>query len=329
MDLKDAMSGPRIVTLTVNPAVDVAADAVEVRPVHKIRTFGERYDPGGGGINVARVVHELGGDTLALFAAGGVTGQFVEEMLSQAGVPTNRIPIRGPTRISLTVREQASGSEYRFVPQGPRFDAAECARILDALGAIEADWLVASGSLPPGVPPEFYANVAQIAARRGIKFALDTSGPALKASLGLGIHLLKPSLSEFESIVGRASSEPSCRPSQAVDLVQSGVAHMIALTLGGDGAILATAEGALQLPAMAVTERTGVGAGDSFLAGLVLGLARGQTNDEALRLAIAAGAVAVAGSGTARVQRAKVEALYSGFRSEVPKLPASAPITGA
>ena len=88
MDLKDAMSGPRIVTLTVNPAVDVAADAAEVRPVHKIRTFGERYDPGGGGINVARVVHELGGDTLALFAAGGVTGQFVEEMLSQAGVLT-------------------------------------------------------------------------------------------------------------------------------------------------------------------------------------------------------------------------------------------------
>ena len=149
MDLKDAMSGPRIATLTVNPAVDVAADAAEVRPVHKIRTFGERYDPGGGGINVARVVHELGGDTLALFAAGGVTGQFVEEMLSQAGVLTNRIPIRGPTRISLTVREQASGSEYRFVPQGPRLDAAECARILDALGAIEADWLVASGSLPP------------------------------------------------------------------------------------------------------------------------------------------------------------------------------------
>jgi 6-phosphofructokinase 2 len=99
---------------------------------------------------------------------------------------------------------------------------------------------------------------------------------------------------------------------------------MIALTLGGDGAILATAEGALQLPAMAVKERTGVGAGDSFLAGLVLGLARGQLHDEALRLAIAAGAVAVAGSGTARVQRAAVEALYRGFRAKISDLPARA-----
>ena len=91
---------------------------------------------------------------------------------------------------------------------------------------------------------------------------------------------------------------------------------MIALTLGGDGAILATADGALQLPAIAVKERTGVGAGDAFLAGLVLGLARGQSCEEALRLAIAAGAAAVAGIGTARVQRADIEALYRGFRLE-------------
>ena len=104
---------------------------------------------------------------------------------------------------------------------------------------------------------------------------------------------------------------------------------MIALTLGGDGAILATADGALQLPAVAVKERTGVGAGDSFLAGLVLGLARGQPRDDALRLAIAAGAVAVAGSGTARVRRAEVEALYHALRAGISVSPVNAPISGA
>jgi 6-phosphofructokinase 2 len=306
---EDAMNRQRIVTLTVNPAVDMAAEAAEVCPTHKIRTFGEHYDPGGGGINVARVIHELGGDTLALFAAGGVTGRFVEEMLSQAGVPANRISIRGPTRISVTVRDRANGAEYRFVPQGPQLNAAECASILNALGTIEADWLVASGSLPPGVPPDFYASVAQLAARSGVKFALDTFGSALKASLGRSIDVLKPSLSEFESIVGHTSSEPSSRARQAVDLVRSGIARMVALTLEADAAILATAHGAIRSPAVAVKERTGVGAGDSFLAGLVLGLARDQPPDEALRLAMAAGAAAVAGSGTARVQRAEVEAL--------------------
>jgi 6-phosphofructokinase 2 len=324
-----AMNGPRIVTLTVNPAVDMAAGAAEVRPVHKIRTFGEHYDPGGGGINVARVVHELGGDTLALFAAGGVTGRFVEEMLSLAGVPSKLLPIRGPTRTSRTGRDQSSGLEYRFVPQGPRLDMAECASIHDALGVIEADWLVASGSLPPGVPPDFYARAAEIAARCSVKFALDTSGSALKASLGHGIDLLKPSLGEFESIVGHKPSNPASRARQAVDLVRSGCARMIALTLAGDGAILANADGAVQLPAIAVTERTVVGAGDSFLAGLVLGLGRSQSREEALRLAIAAGAVAVAGTGTAHVQRAEVEALCRGFRAPLSELPVSEPTAGA
>jgi len=303
------MTSSRIVTLTVNPALDLAAEAASVRPVHKIRTFGEHYDAGGGGINVARVVHALGGDTLALFAAGGATGRMIEEMLSEAGVPWQCVPVAGTTRISLTVREQESGLEYRFVPQGPAFNVADGDRILATLAGLEAKWVVASGSLPPGLATDFYARAAHIASARGARFALDTSGAALKASLGQGIDLLKLSLGELESIAGQEVRAPEVQALQAQGMVRAGRARMIALTLGRDGALLATADRVMRAPAIPVTEHSTVGAGDSFLAGLILGLVQGQTGRDALRLALAAAAAAVASEGTARISRSKVDTL--------------------
>lgn len=303
------MTSSRILTLTVNPALDLATEAESVQPVHKIRTVGEHYDAGGGGINVARVIHELGGVTLALFVAGGATGRMIEQMLSETGVPWQCIPFGGTTRISLTVRERSSGLEYRFVPQGPAFVAADGDRILGALAELEAQWVVASGSLPPGLASDFYARAAKIAAARGARFALDTSGAALKETLGHGIDLLKASLGEFESIVGHEVRDPAAQCRHAKDMVRAGQARMIALTLGRDGALLATADDVIRLPALAVTERSAVGAGDSFLAGLVLGLAQGRSNRDALRMALATAAAAVASAGTARVDRSKVEAL--------------------
>ena len=159
------MMPARIVTLTINPAVDLASQAASVQPGHKIWTFGERYDAGGGGINVARVISELGGETLALFASGGVTGRFIEEFLTTAKVPWQSVPIRGACRISVTVRDQSNGQEYRFVPRGPELSAPECASILAILHDVEADWVVASGSLPPGVPADFYGRQPSSSAR--------------------------------------------------------------------------------------------------------------------------------------------------------------------
>ncbi len=301
----------RIVTLTVNPAVDLASQAASVQPGHKIRTFGERYDAGGGGINVARVIAELGGETLALFASGGVTGRFIEEFLTTANVPWQSVGVRGACRISVTVRDQSNGQEYRFVPRGPELTAPECASILKTLGEVEADWVVASGSLPPGMASDFYGQAAKIVRARGGNFALDTSGSALSGALGQGISLLKPSLSELETIVGHEVRGLPTQMAQAKQLVESGAADMVALTLGAAGAILATANRLIHAPSFAVSEKTGVGAGDSFLAGLVLGLARRQTDEDALRFALACGAAAVQSIGTAQVRRAAVEALLA------------------
>jgi 6-phosphofructokinase 2 len=301
---------PQIATLTLNPAVDLACTAPAVKPTHKIRTFEERLDPGGGGINVARVVHALGGDTLALIMTGGVTGRLVEELLDEAGVPWQALPIRGRTRISVNVHDRQSGLEYRFVPEGPDVAPDEWNRALAVLQETEGAWIVASGSLPRGVPADFYARAAAIAARRGQKFVLDTSGLALRAAIGHGIDLLKASLGELEFLIDRELPDRQSQENEVVSLIRSGAARMIAISLGREGAILGTSDGIIRLPVAEVAERSAVGAGDSFLGGLVLGLARGLSERKALALGIAAGAAAVATYGTAQVSRADAEAHF-------------------
>jgi 6-phosphofructokinase 2 len=301
---------PRIVTLTLNPAVDLASTAQNVVPMHKNRTFDERLDAGGGGINVARVVHALGGEVLALIMTGGVTGRLIEELLDEAGVPWRALPIRGRTRISLNVHDRQSGLEWRFVPAGPEVVEGEWRRALEILQEVAADWIVASGSLARGMPANFYAKAAAIAAERGQKFVLDTSGSALKEAVGYSIELLKLSLAELEFLLGRKLADDDSQEREVAALISSGAARMIALSLGREGALLASGEGIIRLPAWAVEEQTAVGAGDSFVAGLVLGLARGLSHHDALALGIAAGATAVATYGTAQVTRDRVEEIY-------------------
>ena len=304
------MATPRIVTLTLNPALDLATSAETVRPTHKIRTFGEHLDAGGGGVNVARVAHVLGGAVAAILLAGGATGQLVGEMLTEQGVAHRIVPTRGRTRISVTVIEQSSGLEYRFVPEGPEVTEAEWRAALDRLEEVPGDWLVASGSLPRGVPVSIYADVARSAARRGVRFVLDTSGAALSAALGSGIALLKPSLGELEGLLGRRLSDPAAQDAEAAALVRSGAAGMVALTLGREGAVLATRDGVVRLKASATQVQSAVGAGDSFLAAMTLALARDAAPTEALAWGVAAGTAATGGIGTARLVRADVEARY-------------------
>lgn len=307
----------RIVTLTLNPAVDLASIADAVVPTRKIRTRDERLDPGGGGINVSRVVHALGGDTLALILVGGVTGSLIQDLLQQAGVPHQPLPMAGLTRISLNIHEQSTGKEYRFVPEGPEVSDAEWHAVLTVLETMKADWLVASGSLPRGVPVDIYARVGDLAARRGLAFVLDSSGPPLKAALGHGIALLKPSLRELEELVGRSAMTQAEQEREAMALVHAGAAARIAVTLGPDGAFLATAGGITRMPAVEGPVQSAVGAGDAFLGAMVLALARGATDRDALAWGIAAGAAAVASRGTARIARERVEEHWRHLRGGV------------
>jgi len=300
-----------ILTITLNPALDASAEAESVRPIHKVRTTQMRFDPGGGGINVARIVTMMGGQTEAIFPAGGEIGDLLGRLLTEQSIVHRRIPIAGQTRISLVVGERATGLEYRFVAPGPPLQPSELQRCFDEVAAHEAGYVVASGSLPPSAPDGTYARLAQISGARGAKFVLDSSGTGLKTTLDAAkVYLVKPSLSELEQLEGRKLDEAGIRQA-AVGIVARGAAQVVAVTLGADGALLASANGILRVPAVQVPVHSAVGAGDSFLGAMVWALAGGKPVEEAFRWGMAAGAAAVMTRGTRICQRSDVFDLFA------------------
>src|SRR6516162_1063904 len=300
-----------IVTLTMNPALDIATSTDRVVPTHKLRCAPPRYDPGGGGINVARAVHALGGDTAAIFPVGGPAGEMIHHLLDQEGVRHHPIAIAGFTRESLAVEDRQSGEQFRFILPGPKVSDADQERCLDQLSAAAAaaDFIVASGSLPLGVPEDFYSRVAGLAQKLGRRLVLDTSGAALKQA-GHGIYLLKPSLRELQDLAG-AEIRTECEQEQAArEVIAQGRSEIVVLSLGAEGALLVTAEECERFAAIPVEARSTVGAGDSMLAGIVLGLSRALPLRKAVRFGLAAGAAALLGSGTELCRRSDVERLY-------------------
>lgn len=302
----------RILTVTMNPAVDVFTTTQQVRPTHKLRCTDARRHPGGGGINVARVLHRLGAATLALYPAGGATGHELHRLLRDEQLPHHAMVIAGETRTSFTAHEACSGQDYRFVLPGPRLAETEWQACLAWLAAQRPApvWLVASGSLPPGVPDDFHARLARLAQTQGSRLVLDSSGPALAAALAQGVDLVKPSLRELRDLTGLPLLTRAEQLAAARGLVTHGQARRVALSLGDQGALLVTAGTAHFAPALPVPVASTIGAGDSFLAGLLWALDRGDGPDTALRYGMAAGAAALLSAGTALSQATDVQRLF-------------------
>jgi 6-phosphofructokinase 2 len=300
-----------IVTITLNPAIDGASETEKVQATRKVRTTKERYDPGGGGINVARVLAELGCPALPVYLAGGATGTVFDDLLAARGLAGRRIPIRDHTRISQAIFERSSGLEYRFVPEGPVIAAEEARRLLKVVEDLDFDYCVASGSLPRGVPSDFYVALTRIVDRKKARLILDTSGAELKAAVAAGgLYLIKPSLGEFESLVGRPLREPSAQEVAAWELVSRGGVEMVAVSLGHEGALLTTRAGVTRLRPPPIEAKSAVGAGDSFVGGMTFALAEGWPPEDAFKLGVAAGSAAVLTPGTELCRREDVWRLY-------------------
>ncbi len=301
-----------IATVTMNPTIDVSFDVDAVQPTHKVRGRNERHDPGGGGINVARVFVRLGGNARCFYLAGGATGKALDELLDLHQLVRNRTPIGGQTRVSTSIFESTTGKQYRFVTSGPEIAPAEWQHCLEAVIGTKCDYLVASGSLPEGVPRDFYAKIAEAVVGRGIRLVLDSSGAALKQGLSKGgIFLVKPSVGELSELVGRQLVGDQEIAAAALALVQQGQAQNVAVTLGSDGGLLANASGVLRLPAIPVKALSAVGAGDSFLAAMVHALATGRDIPDAFRFGLAAGAAAAVTEGTDLARAADIRKFYA------------------
>ncbi|UYN83183.1 MAG: 1-phosphofructokinase family hexose kinase [Microcella sp.] len=298
-----------IVTLTINPALDVSTSTVTVRPEHKMRCGPSRVDPGGGGVNVSRVIERLGGSSTAIYAVGGATGQAYRQLLEAEGIIGRAVAIEGSTRENLTIDETSTGKQFRFVLQGPTLSDDEWQRCLTATEAAMhwGGYVVPSGSLAPGVPDDLYARVARRARELGVRCIVDASGAALAAALDEGVYMVKPSGRELGELVGSPVSTIDEKTEAARQLVAEQKTEVVALTLGGDGAVLVTSERAVHVPTVPITVRSTVGAGDSFLAALVLRLAQGRDLDSAFRAGIAAGAATSTTEATELCHRADVE----------------------
>jgi 6-phosphofructokinase 2 len=217
------------------------------------------------------------------------------------------------TREDFTILETTTGKQFRFVMPGARLAEEEWQRCLDLMTSIapQPTFIIASGSLPPGVPDDFFARAARMAREVNARFVVDTSGSPLVEALREGVYLIKPNLREFQELTDVRSAEIDTLAAAGRDLIRRGLVTMIALSLGPDGALLIARDDVLRAEALPVKPVSVVGAGDSFLGAMVWSLARSSDLDLALRYGVAAGSAAVLNAGTKLCKKADVERLVS------------------
>jgi 6-phosphofructokinase 2 len=302
---------PDIATITINPAIDIFVNVSRVEPTRKLRCSAPKRDPGGGGINVARVAHRLGSTVTAIYPIGGAIGKLLQRLVEREGIDSVVTPSHVETRENFTAFEKETGEQYRFVLPGSALHPAEWKACLDKLATLseKPKIVVASGSVPPGVPDDFFAMVARHAKGFGAKMVLDTSGAALKAALAEGVTLIKPNQVELGDFVGRPLDNEADRVAAARKLIADKRVEAVALTLGENGALLVTADGAWRSEPMHIEVVSSVGAGDSFLGGMVAAIGADAPLDQAFRMGVAAGSAAVMSPGTELCHEADVKRL--------------------
>jgi len=280
-----------------------------------LRCTSPTFEPGGGGVNVSRVLKNFDYPSTAMFLAGGHTGKFFENLIKKEGIETIVVPFDGFTRENLIVHDQSTELQYRFGMPGPTLHENDWRACLNKLKEAEGfTYFVISGSNPSGVSLDFYSEAAEIVKEKNGKLIIDTSGDALKHALSTGIFLAKPNIGELSSLSGVKELDAGSVVDAAKKVIDTGHCEVLVVSMGPAGAILVTANEYFHEAAPAIKIKSTVGAGDSMVAGILIALQKKLSWRDVLRYGVAAGTAATMNAGAELCTRENVEKVRAFFQ---------------
>lgn len=299
-----------ILTITLNPCIDKSSTVEKMKPESKLRCAEVVNEPGGGGINVSKALKKLGANSIALFPAGGHNGNMLCSLLDAEGIPFHGVDTKVETRENWIVLESSTNNQYRFTFPGREVDEETIHRLIDHIRTFSPSFVVASGSLPPGLPDYFYGLIVKTATAVGAKCIVDTSGPALEALKGKHAYLIKPNIGELRKLLKIDSLKENEVDDAAQQVITDGYGEIAAVSMGPKGAWLVTKDEKHFAPAPDVPKRSTVGAGDSMVAGITFMLEHNHSLKEAVAFGVACGSAATMNEGTQLFKREDALRLY-------------------
>jgi 6-phosphofructokinase 2 len=300
----------QIITVTLNPAIDKTTSTDKIVPEKKLRCVHPTYEPGGGGINVSRALEHLGCESLAMYFAGGFNGNFFKKLLDKENIQSLIVPVKTHIRTNIIVVETTSGQQFRFGMESQPVLEKDWKAFLKKLEKQSGyEFVVASGSLPDGVPLDFFGRMSAIVKKANAKLIVDTSGEALKHAVKEGVFLIKPNIGELSNLYGKEQLQNDEIVAAAQSIIHNGGCEVMVVSMGKNGAMLITANEHFHVMAPDSPVKSTVGAGDSMVAGMVYALSKKLNWKEVLKYGIACGTAATMNNGTALCAKEDVDRL--------------------